>query len=238
MYHDVTAMSINSDLFAQLDLSTKFEKLNDENTAILWQYLEELSDIAYSATRRKPPRVPCSAEISNDISKRKGTAQKKSLPTLQVGFDDMWKKLCDMRGCIEKVATSDVLSKLDRLSQTKVQDVWLSNLCANHSEQAFAEIVKTFPFFDDSRTFNDEEWSLFEKCMSVSAMHNNIPQPMMQGIEQVANKLVEDIHNGKTDLASLNMEAIGQQVLSNVSQADMLEFTKNMDKIIPAMQRC
>lgn len=236
MYHDVDAMMTSSEYFSQLNLSSKIQSLTNENVAILWQYLEELSNSAYASVRRTPPQVPTNNEISADIAKRKGTTTSDT-PGLKTGLHEMWGKLCEIRGASHNSIAPDVIAfQLHELSLNKFDDSSINELCKNHDLRAFTKITEVFPFLSGERPFNDEEWSLFEKCMSLSTMHSNIPLPMMQGIEDVANKLVADINSGKTDLSSLNVEAIGQQVLSGVSQADMNEFAKNMNKIIPAMQ--
>ena len=61
------------------------------------------------------------------------------------------------------------------------------------------------------------------------------PLNMMNGIENVANKLVSEIASGKTSLENLNIEQIGQQVLSGVNPEEMTQFANNMDKILPAI---
>lgn len=236
MYHDIDAMTTSSEYFSQLNLSSKIQSLTNENVTILWQYLEELSNSAYASVRRTPPQVPTTNEISADIAKRKGTTSSDT-PGLKTGLHEMWGKLCEMRGASQNNIALDVIaSQLNELSLNKIDNNSMNELCNNQDLRAFTKIIEVFPFLNGPSSFNAEEWSLFEKCMSLSTMHSNIPLPMMQGIEDVANKLVADINSGKTDLSSLNVEAIGQQVLSGVSQADMNEFAKNMDKILPAMQ--
>ena len=235
MYHDVDAMTMSSEYFSQLNLSSKIQSLTNENVTIFWQYLEELSNSAYASVRRTPPQVPTTNEISADIAKRKGTTSSVT-PGLKTGLHEMWDKLCEMRDASHNSIGTDIASRLNELSLYKIDDTTMNELCNSHDTRAFTQIISVFPFLRGD-PFSADEWSLFEKCMSLSTMHSNIPLPMMQGIEDVANKLVADINSGKTDLSSLNVEAIDQQVLSGVSQADMNEFAKNMDKILPAMQK-
>jgi hypothetical protein len=236
MYHDVTAMTTSSEYFSKLNLASKIQSLTNENVTILWQYMEELSNCAYASVRRMPPLVPSTNEISADISKRKGTTSSDT-PGLKTGLHEMWHKLCEMRDAPHNSIAPDVIaSQLNDLSLKKIDNSSMNELCNNQDSRAFTKIIEVFPFLNGPSSFNAEEWSIFEKCMSLSTMHSNIPLPMMQGIEDVANKLVADIKSGKTDLSSLNVEAIGQQVLSGVSQADMNEFARNIDKILPAMQ--
>ena len=70
--------------------------------------------------------------------------------------------------------------------------------------------------------------------LNILKMERAIPGNMMRGIESVASRLVQDINCGKTNLSQLNIEEIGQQVLSQVDQTDISSFAQNLDKIIPA----
>jgi hypothetical protein len=237
MYNDVNALMTSSKYFLQLNLSSKVEKLSNENVTILWQYLEELSNSAYASMRRTPPQVPTTSEISADITKRRGLTPSDT-SGLKKGLQEMWTKLCEMRNASNNsIAIDAIASQLNELSQNKIDETSMNELCNNHDSKAFAKIIEVFPYLNGSNPFSADEWSLFEKCMSLSTMHSNIPLPMMQGIENIANKLVADINSGKADLSSLNVEAIGQQVLSGVSREDMNEFARNMNKILPAMQK-
>lgn len=239
MYHDMNAVTITSPYFASLGLLDKVQSLKGDDQTILWQYLEDLTATSYKCVRRTPGKVPSTDEISADIKKRKGTTTTCSEPALKTGLEDMWKKLCDMRNvpAESQMGTECVTEKLNELSKLVLHGTPMSDLCNEQSEEAYAAIAATFPMFDKSTCFSSDEWVLFEKCLSLALMHSNIPTPMMKGIENVANKLMADIQNGKADLASLDVESIGQQVLSGVSPSDMNEFAKNIDKILPAMRK-
>ena len=237
VYHDVDAIMASSDYLRSFDLSHKVQNMTPENVVILWQYLEELAQYAFTSTRRIPPRVPTTDEISLDIAKRKrGPQTPLETGNLKTGLNEMWGTLCAMRQVAPPDLSVDVLAaQLNQISKYTVDDTLMNELCTRHDGRAFCKIVEVFPFLDNSCPFSADEWALFEKCMAVSTMHSNIPAPMMQGIEDVADKLVADIQSGKTDLASLNVEAIGRQVLSGVSEGDISEFAKNMGNILPSM---
>lgn len=97
-------------------------------------------------------------------------------------------------------------------------------------------LVAAFPELgEDAPT--GEQWELLDKAVGLATMQDAIPQPMMQGIESVANQLVKDLAAGKADLSNLNIEAIGKQVLSNVAPNEVSDFANNLDKILPALQR-
>ena len=71
--------------------------------------------------------------------------------------------------------------------------------------------------------------------IALHTMEASIPTDMMHGIESVANQLVQDIASGKASMDSLDVESIGQKVLSGVSRRDVQAFATNIDKILPAI---
>ena len=99
--------------------------------------------------------------------------------------------------------------------------------------EAFAALAAALKLGDAPPT--EEQWGLLDRALGLVTMEGAISAPMMRNIESVANQLVQDLTSGKADLSTLNIEALGQQVLSQVSQEDVSSFAKNLDKIIPAL---
>lgn len=236
VYRDMPAMVTNSTYIASLIVPSKLADMSAEDKVLFWQYMKELSESAFKALRRSIPAVPSPSEIGDDICKRKGTSHLPS-QALKTGFKEMWTQLCATRAAVvdESLDMDDVATKLSALTSTVVNDVVFSSLCTARDVVAFEKIVEVFPYLNAATLFTESEWAMFEQCMSLAMMHTNIPKPMMQGIETVATKLLSDIQSGKADLASLDVDAIGKQVLSGVSQNDIEHFAKNMDKIIPSI---
>jgi len=58
----------------------------------------------------------------------------------------------------------------------------------------------------------------------------------MGKIENIANRLADDIMNGRADLGSMNLSDIGQEVLSQVDEGEINQFASNIDNLIPALQ--
>jgi hypothetical protein len=97
-------------------------------------------------------------------------------------------------------------------------------------------MTATFPELGNEM-FTEDECGIMERMRNLVTMDDCIPSNMMRGIESVANKLVRDINSGACDLSTLDLEGIGQQVISGVNDADMGTFAANIDKIIPALER-
>lgn len=261
-YRDTAAMyaSSSSPTLQRLDLHEKMmqsDVWDDKSKSICWEYLDELCRTAYeSVPDATPPSVPSRDEIQKDIARRKSSSSSSSATShnngnnsnnqsVNSGVKETFQRICSMRGvnggddlCADTLATnlSKAASKTIRI---KNEDVTLGDLCRQNVDKGFYEVMKMChpegDWSDETTELSSEVWDLTNKCMGLATMKSAIPAPMMSGIENMANKLVNDIASGKADMSSLNVEAIGQQVLSKVSPEEMSEFANNIDKILPAL---
>lgn len=235
-YRDMPAAEKSTDWFGSLHLPTKVASMSAPEQVIFWEYLEALNKHAFDSQRKTLPRVPTSDEISADIARRK--SNKNSAATAHQGFVDMWRRLCVMRGATAPTDVSAVAAALEAVGKESFGgSETVADACKRHDPSGFRAVAKAFPYLEaNSSDPTDEEWALLAHCFTMATMESAIPAPMMRGIESVANRLVMDMQNGTTDLASLNMENIGQEVLNGVSQSDMSAFANNIDKILPVIQ--
>jgi hypothetical protein len=251
-YRDTAAMTASSSSVSlrRLDLDTKMKSTvwDDKSKGTCWEYLDELNRTAFDAIDskskwKKIPVVPTRDEIQADIARRKASSSSGSKNTQSVndGIKETFNKLCNLRG-IAYTATDDISSKIsDAASVVKEingNNVTVGDMCCESDPQAFREIMVACCGPDVKITDSEiesESWELLHKCIGLATMKSAIPMPMMSGIENMANKLVNDIASGKADMSSLNVETIGQQVLSQVSTEEMNQFANNIDKLLPAL---
>lgn len=239
-YHDIDAMELSFESLQALQLSSKLKStaMDDEAKAIFWQYMDELNKHALAHAKKTPPKVPTPDEISADIQRRRGQAPATAQggPVLQQGLKEVWQQLCESRGCV-----GDVDNLQERLS-TAIRKSFADNKsigdgCRDRDPVAFERLAADMTDLRTDAPVTDEQWGLLEKALGLAVMEDSIPAPMMRGIESVANQLVKDLASGKTDFASLDIEAIGQKVLSEVDESDVSSFAGNIDKILPALSR-
>lgn len=241
-YKDVSAIERCANPLHPIPLVRCLERMSDTDAELLWRYVTELSDVGLRWAKRECPTVPTSEEISRDIAQRRagssggatdgggGGERRCPLPSqvrsLTQGVDDLWQQLCASRR--RDVPLDDALRERLRAC-----------VRANTSEITPQVLAATFPELGggDEDPFTADECAVVERMRNLVTMDDSIPSNMMRGIEAVANRLVKDLNNGTCDLASLDLEGIGQQVISKVSDADMGAFAANIDKIIPALER-
>lgn len=233
-YKDVSAIDACRNPLTPLSFSKCTKEMTSQDVDLLWRYMFELSDIAIRWNRQELPSVPTPTDISRDIANRRNKSVDKRdersnhppLPTqvksLSQGVEDLWQQLCSAR---------KVTVDLDDGLRDRIRD------CVRNNSEITPQIMNaTFPELGDS-PFTMEECGIVERMKNLVTMDDSIPDNMMRGIEAVANRLVKDLNNGTCDLATLDLEGIGQQVISKVSDADMGTFAANIDKIIPALER-
>lgn len=208
--------------------------MEEADVDIFWKYMVELSDVCIRWSQRTPPIVPTPEEISKDIASRRsragggGDSPKGATPPpaqlrgLTQGVDDLWTQLCQSRGV-------DVL--IDHAIRERVRECVRAN-----AEFTTAVLESSFPELG-SHPFTADECGIFDRMRNLITMDDSIPRDMMNGIETVASRIINDLNNGTCDLASLDLEGIGQQVISRVSDTDMSTFAANIDKIMPALER-
>ena len=243
-YRDVTAMeaSSSSEMLKRLDLSSKLkdEKFTDEIRATFWEYMDELSKTAHDALEKEDPRrmvpvVPTREQIQKDIAKRKssgGSSTGDSSHTIAQGVVEAIHHLFKVRGVSPSEAGDQASERLLAAHETRADRIRM------REDAAYLEMLReAFPTTSWRDTaVTDDEWSTLHKVVGLGTMQDAIPAPMMAGIETVANKLMKDISEGRTDMSKLNIESIGKEVLSGVSSKDMNDFAGNMDKILPVLQ--
>lgn len=224
-YRDASAMAESCPLFRDLGV-VKHGAAGSPTSTLFWEYLDELTDEAYTATRKTAVRVPTSEEIAQNIASRKQRRNTAHDPVLGQGAVELVSALFTERGLTPPSATDLHSLVLTLVNDGRVtSDVCKARGCKEALEKAFPDLCP----------LRDSDWEVFTKVFALSTMESAIPNEMMKGIESVATQLVEDITTGRASMNSLNVEEIGQRVLAGVSSADVDEFSKNIDKILPAI---
>ena len=217
--------------------------MSSEDSVIVWQYIDELNELAHKVNNKEPIKVPTSSEISANIEQRRrnNSASSSNMiapskgPVLRTGIVEIWQELCKLRNVTESMDEEKVMQTFQMLADEIIVNRTVADLCSARQTAGQERILRELPSLGQT-PFDEEHWQLVNKAFALATMHNSIPAPMMQGIEQMAHELVNDMNDGKVSFAGLNMESIGQRVLAVVSTDDMNLFANNLEKILPAMR--
>lgn len=231
-YCDAPALQSCHALLAPVDTTALVAAFSSkEDTTLFWRYLVELSDACYRWKQVAPPRVPTVEEIDADIRARKqqrkdgggdgGSGSSGATRGLGTGVADLWAQLTSARGASA--------CALDDARRERLRALLNHPLTSDRVVAAFPEL--------GNAPYGSDGLNVLERIKNLSTMDDAIPTNMMKGIESMASKIVSDIQQGTCDLASLDIECIGQQVIAGVSDKDIGDFAANLDKIIPALER-
>ena len=106
-----------------------------------------------------------------------------------------------------------------------------------------SRLRKIFPLLHDRfpeipliLSCSDSTWTAMAQMTSITAVSKSVPSNMMSRIEGMASRLAEDIASGKTDLNSVDLNDIGQQVLAGCDENDMSKFADNISDLLPVLK--
>jgi hypothetical protein len=242
-YKDMESAEQAFESLKALELAPKLKTLDDEARAVFWRYLDELHKHAFAFCGSEPPRVPTPEEIAADIARRKGVggggaANAGGGAVVQNGLKQAWRELCEARGGGD-FAADTLAARLAKAGAAKRSEGdTVADGCRARSANAFAALAAAMPELGEASVPPDDaQWQLLDKALGLCTMENSISAPMMQGIEKVASQLARDIASGSADLSTLNIEALGQQVLGSVDAKEVSAFANNIDSILPALDQ-
>ena len=210
---------------------------------MIWRFLEKLASSAYEATETTIPHIPTRQEIQENIRNRKKETADEGPPSMQRAFMTHINALCRTWGQSTVLDDDDVkikslMSRWSQFAQKEANGVKNANRLSNKDPTVIDDMRKYFPELKmpPNLKLEDGVWVNLSQLTSFSTVADAIPAGMMGRIEDMASKLADDIVSGKTDMASVNLNDIGQQVLSRCSEGEMDKFAGNINSLLPALQ--
>ena len=231
-YKDVDGVHAACTPLQTLSLPDKLATMDVEDVAVFWDYMEELTRHAFAYVRETPPVVPSIEAIDQDIQRRKaakagGGSSGDAGGSFSQGIHEGWKHLCELRGVSEEVDLD--VARMHAVATRTIDGATVQTLCSQRALRGFVELARDFPVLTTTPP-DEEQWKIIDGLFTLVLMERALPPSMMQGIEQMANQLM-------TSMDTVDLETLGQQVLSNVSMDDMAKFTKNLDGMLPEMMK-
>ena len=242
-YNDIDSLEISSvsNVMKDTDIFNKYRSMNENDRKMFWKYIQNLNEHCFVALDKTPPTVPTRDDIQNNIKSKKTneTEQPSMVNAFQVSFN----KLCLKMNCTELLKDEPddkiqkYMSQWNNFTKKICNEKRISTLCEEKDNAVFEELVKEFPEINNSNfEITEEIWTNITQLNGYSAVGNNIPTKMMGRIEDMANRLAEDIVNGKADLSQMDLSDIGQQVLSGCDESEMSQFANNIEELLPALK--
>ncbi len=246
-YRDVATLkhTMTSEMLTRVDIFTKYDsaQIDEETKATGWKLLDKMNAACLEFKEQNAPQVPTRAEIQENIRMR--NAKPDEVPSMAKAFHTHYNALCTMlnaANAIENASEAEIkqhMSKWNAFSRDTTDGEKNSTLCQNSDPRALKPLERCFPdlVVPADQHANETLWKNITQLNGFAAVTENIPSDMMGRIETMANKLADDIVSGKTDMGSVNLQEIGEQVLAGGNEADMSKFASSIDQLMPALQQ-
>lgn len=235
---------ISSEMMKRIDVFNKIDKMSEEQKEKCWKYIDEVTKqaMAYCGEEDSLPRVPTREEISASISKKKGGDE--STPSLVRAFQSNLDSFCGLTGIKVSVKEEGVKQFMTEWNafmsspSSFVEGETHKSLCEKEDPRVFVamraslqqvEVPEVLP------VIGKETWKVLSQMNGVTSVTEGVPTKMMGKIEDVAQKLAQDIVNGKTDISKIDLNEIGQKVLSSCDEKEMNQFVEGMGSLLPAL---
>lgn len=152
-----------------------------------------------------------------------------------------------LRAAMEKVDASHLLSVLRSLSTPELEEATVSN-----DIEAFVDL-EWAPLFADEKiahTFgkrlhevsldksrSEAVGEMLSSIFSFAKVESAVPNDMLQKIESTTTGLLQKLKSGETTLQDLDLQKLGESVLSSCTDADKDMLGDNIAELLPVLQR-
>ena len=255
---DVLFASVNSiELFDHLKLADKYksEEVSNEDRSLLWRFIQELNRAALLCMEKQMQYVPSRDEIQENIRKHK---QQRNLaqgpPSMTKAFSSAFISISELMSKENVEGGDDLKTFAQGLSDAEYNDLlykWTTMTQETDMETACKEnnieqlISCKWSALDDKyedcikaglKTLNGAViCNYLDQMNSFCRVQKHIPNGLMGRIEDYAFKLANDISSGTCDLSNLNLNQIGQDVLSGCDTNEMSALANNINELLPTL---
>lgn len=244
-YKDTNALreNLDCDIVTRVKLIEKYETSTEDIKETILKFLDKITHAAYEAKRQKTPQVPTRADIQDNIKQRREKPEE--APSMTRAFQTHINAMCRQLNDPAPLENADDakirswMSRWNAVANATTEGSKNSTLCSQKDVRVLQRLSEAFseiPGLADVEKVTESVWKNIHQLNGFSAVTESIPTKMMGRIEDMASRLADDIVAGRTDMASVNLSDIGQQVLSGCDEEDMNKFAGNIDALLPALQ--
>lgn len=214
--------SSTSTVLKKLALGEKYKLFSEEKKQTYWKFIDEMNAECYACLLKKVPTVPSREEIQKNI---------KSKHTDSSAF------LHNFESHLHKIdpsfsATEADAQKFGATMGEEVDGVSVEELVSNKDPKGWSHFQSKFPFLGQEE---ESKWKPLQQACQCAKTFTAVPSKMRSKIDSMASKLAEDLSSGKMDFASLDMEALGKEVMESCDPNDMDKFASNLSSLMPML---
>lgn len=245
-----------ADALLREDLAKQVSDMDEETRSAFWQCVAELNRTACICAEHSPQRPPTRDEIQENIKKHRQTREAPAprSQSMAQALAGALAELADMLTKVDKEGARALRSHVTQTNPQQLTDAWVGMLNESPEFEAACRAA-------DAAALTAAGWGALppasrdvikagmadpelakalctglDKINGLCRVQEHIPKNMMSQIEKYAMRLADDINQGKCDLASMDLQQIGQDVLANCDSMDAGALAENVHQLIPSLQ--
>lgn len=228
--------------------------LDDEAKSVLrtpidadgWRALSAAHRLAACATQTDVVRAPTREEIHQNIQQSAKQGGKQQASSVPHALRDAYRGLA---ACVADEAAREAM----RAEEEDLPARWgqmlrgradFQSQCASRSPPP-PEAWTALPSASRAAVVSalqeggggGDAWSHVDQLNTYANISANVPHNMMGKIESMASKLASDLSTGCVSMESLNLQSIGEEVLSQCDAEDLSALTNNLGSLLPTLQQ-
>lgn len=240
-YKDVDALCSSCEFLQSK--RARYDEMSLDDKKTLWKYVSNISCMLQKCCGKEIIKVPTRDEIATNIKQRKRKEVSEPVNSfrmmVQSQFDTcgepMPEHLCNM---CDKEWNSLAKEYSAMLTTDRCNNLTLEACCTAKDAQVFATDWRVLPELSAlwrSRAISEEGWNSINQTNNLSRVQGTIPTGMMSNIEQYAHKVAGNIMNGSMSLADLDVNAMGNEIMKQVSTSDLDSLANNIGDLMPTL---
>ena len=254
-YRDMDSLYASTavDFFDRLLLPACYadgDKCPSESKKIVWGFVRELNRQVHLLHESEPQIAPTRDQIQKNISERREQRRNQSnAPSMGRAFHT---SLLALARNIGSESYETHLNSLSAEQQEEALEAWkqllndapdLEGACQRGDVDALVAFEWTVLGEQDRIRFREalegshahSVLDALNQIVSYCKVQSKIPTQMMGRIEDYAQKLAMDITSGNASLANLDLNRIGEEVLSGCNPEDMNALAENIGGLLPTL---
>lgn len=213
----------------------------------VWRALGALTRTMLCATGEDMPQVPTREEIQANITAHRGDKAVRQQDTAAAcAFKTSLTALGEMADCAPLVARAAAGVERDLCT------AWARMTEANDFEQSC--VRREVPAASSWGALEESErervldalrqpeaeaapvWAQIDQLNTYGKLTSQVPSGVMNKIESMASRLASGLQTGAMTMDSVNLQQLGEDVLSGCSSEDLASLSNNLASILPTLQ--
>lgn len=211
-----------------------------------WRVMQAANRLVALVLRTDMDRVPSRDEIQQNIQATKGSKKSPDVGSVSQACKLAFVALGET---LEPAAAAAIADRANALDEKELIAAWTSmaqahpgflDACTSRNAppaEAWTAVPEGArrPLVEALQPRDAAGWVQVDQMNSYSRISSNIPTGVMSRIENMATKLAGELQTGSVTMETLNLQQIGEQVLSTCDASDLTQLSGNLGELLPVL---